>query len=174
MDVSRHWYMCSLVFIPWPLVDIRNNSEPEMEIIFPSSPSIFCENTTSWFRVWFNTSGSGYFASSFGIFLKINIHNIKYFPKYRVDTCGSTISQNISYIQNLAYPSSITSASTSCAYTISGSEDICQIRLDFVSVVTGDASAGTCSDSITATSPTIGGSNALPTLCGTLTGSHSK
>ena len=91
--------------------------------------------------------------------------------KYRADTCGSTISQNISYIQNLAYPSSITSASTSCAYTISGSEDICQIRLDFVSVVTGTASAGTCSDSITATSPT---SNTLPVLCGTLTGSHSK
>ena len=99
---------------------------------------------------------------------------IKYFQKYRVDSCGSTIAQNITYIQNLAYPSSITSASTSCAYTISGSEDICQIRLDFVSVVTGSASAGTCSDSITATSPTNSNNDALPTLCGTLTGSHSK
>ena len=54
--------------------------------------------------------------------------------------------------------------------------DICQIRLDFNSVTmaqpaTTGTTIGTCSDEVKATSPT---SFSPPTICGTLTGTHSE
>ena len=54
--------------------------------------------------------------------------------------------------------------------------DICQIRLDFDSVTMAQPSTtttaiGTCSDEVKATSPT---SFSPPTICGTLTGTHSE
>ena len=60
---------------------------------------------------------------------------------------------------------------------ISAFTDICQVRLDFDSVVLGDPSTtsgaiGKCSaDSLTITSPS---SYYITPLCGTLTGTHSK
>ena len=53
------------------------------------------------------------------------------------------------------------------------STDICQIRLDFDSVTMDqpDSTSGTCDDEVKATSPT---SFSPPTICGTLTGTHSK
>ena len=53
---------------------------------------------------------------------------------------------------------------------------ICQIRIDFDNFVLAQPDATTLScnvDTITFTSPT-GNGIALPTLCGTLTGQHSK
>jgi len=95
---------------------------------------------------------------------------------YKVDSCGSTVSQNITYIQNADFPTGTTTASQTCQYTIAGNEDICQIRLDFNSVTmaqpaTTGTTIGTCSDEVKATSPT---SFSPPTICGTLTGTHSE
>ena len=53
----------------------------------------------------------------------------------RVSTCGGTISQNSTHIQNPGYPSGYTT-STTCSYTLSkSSSDICSFRLDFVAFV---------------------------------------
>ena len=41
---------------------------------------------------------------------------------YRVDSCGSTVSQNITYIQNADFPTGTTTASQTCQYTIAGNE----------------------------------------------------
>ena len=48
-------------------------------------------------------------------------------------TCGSIISNNISYIRNPGYPSSYTPTTTgTCTFTINKSQsDVCQLRLDF-------------------------------------------
>ena len=40
----------------------------------------------------------------------------------RVDSCGSTVSQNITYIQNADFPTGTTTASQTCQYTIAGNE----------------------------------------------------
>jgi len=87
-----------------------------------------------------------------------------------VSTCGSTVSQNCSYIQNPSYTSTY-STTGDCAYSvtpISGCE-ICQIRLDFDNFDITDAATGQCTDYLTMTGPT--GRNPEP-LCGTLTGMH--
>merc|ERR1711971_596012 len=50
-----------------------------------------------------------------------------------VNTCGSTVTTNTSYIRNPNFPSSFTPSSTgTCEIKVSKcSEDICQLRLDF-------------------------------------------
>lgn len=87
-------------------------------------------------------------------------------------TCGSTVSQNCTYVQNPGYSSSYTvTTTTSCSYSVAPiSSDICQIRLDFDKFVIGIGTTGTCSDSFKVTGPT--NTNALSVLCGTLTGQH--
>ena len=91
----------------------------------------------------------------------------------RVSSCSSTISNNCTYIQNPSYPSSYTT-SGSCDYNVTPlSSDICQLRLDFDTFDITETSPGdgTCVDSFLVTS---GSSRTYPTLCGTLTGQHSK
>lgn len=95
-------------------------------------------------------------------------------------TCGSTVSQNCSYITNPGYPSTY-STTGSCDWTVSKStSDVCQLRLDFNSLVqniqTPAANFGCCgssctiaSDSFTATGQT--GVNP-PVICGINTGYH--
>ena len=47
---------------------------------------------------------------------------------FRVSTCGTTITNNCTYIQNPSYPSSYTTAG-SCEYEVTPiSSDICQLR----------------------------------------------
>ena len=90
---------------------------------------------------------------------------------FRVSTCGSTVSENCTYVQNPSYPSSYTTAG-SCEYTVTPlSADICQLRLDFDNLDITETTAGACTDSFAVTS---GSSRVYPTLCGTLTGKHSK
>lgn len=99
-------------------------------------------------------------------------------------TCGDTVTKNCTYIENPEYPSSRSTASTSCAFTFGRSDysDICQIRLDFeklvTSVSTGASTSGRCQasdaahDSVVVTSPAYSNANAFKPLCGTLTGQH--
>lgn len=98
--------------------------------------------------------------------------------------CGShanAVANNCTYIQNANYPSADTTA-TDCTFTFNRIEsNICRIRLDFVNTVmagppttaaTTVVGVGLCStsgDYVTVASPT---KNAIPQLCGTLTGQH--
>merc|ERR1712241_403813 len=49
------------------------------------------------------------------------------------NTCGASLSSNITYIRNPGYPSSYTPSSAgTCSFTINkAADDICQLRLDF-------------------------------------------
>jgi len=98
----------------------------------------------------------------------------------RVDQtdCGATINNNITYIENTAFPvatTGATSANINCQYSVQGATNVCQIRLDFATVVIGTPSTtatsiGRCTgDSITVTSPS---GYAITPLCGTLSGTH--
>lgn len=94
---------------------------------------------------------------------------------HKTDDCSSsqTISNNVTYLLNPGYPSSFTSSSKTCTYTVSGGSSICQVRLDFDSAVFRQPSspAGTCTsrDTVTVTSPA---GISPPVVCGTFTGSH--
>merc|ERR1719323_984731 len=89
---------------------------------------------------------------------------------FLLSTCGSTVTQNCSYIQNPGYSSAYTTTG-SCSYTVTPiNSGICQIRLDFDTFSLGIGTKGTCSDSFKITGPT--NTNALPNLCGKLTGQH--
>ena len=90
---------------------------------------------------------------------------------FRVSTCGTTITNNCTYIQNPSYPSSYTTAG-SCEYEVTPiSSDICQLRLDFDKFDITDATDGTCTDSFDVT---VGSSRDYQNLCGTLTDQHSN
>jgi len=98
----------------------------------------------------------------------------------RVSSCGGTVENNCTYIDNPSYPSTYTSTS-SCSYTVKRcQDDICQIRLDFFKTIlmqpqsTG-AVYGICSDTVLKiTGGTSSGSiiNKPPDLCGILTDQH--
>lgn len=110
---------------------------------------------------------------------------------FTVSTCGSTITNNVTYITNPGFPTAYTTTGT-CSYTVSKcADDICQLRLDFdtlaLGVATGPAVAttnyGCCgsgcflpdgttagaTDSLTVTGQT--GINP-PVICGINTGYH--
>jgi len=94
---------------------------------------------------------------------------------HSVDDCSTDITNNITYVQNDGYPTAYTTASKTCGYDITGTSNVCQIRLDFdTAVLAGpdtDGDCGTANDELTITSPstTIPG---VANLCGTLTGQH--
>lgn len=91
-------------------------------------------------------------------------------------SCGGTVTQNCSYIQNVNFPSAETATAT-CTYMVTKcSSEICQIRLDFVTAGLGQptAATGACDGDNLVITPGVGslaGANP-PTLCGTLTGQH--
>jgi len=90
---------------------------------------------------------------------------------FTINTCGATVSNNCSYIQNPNYPSS-ESTGTSCSFSVSPlSADICQLRLDFdnFDITETSPADGTCVDTFDVTS---GSSRDYYALCGTLTGQH--
>jgi len=89
---------------------------------------------------------------------------------FTLSTCGSTVTQNCTYIQNPSYPTTFTT-SGACAYTVTPlSSDICQLRLDFDNFdITEDTTTGACTDTFEAKGPT--GRNPM-SLCGTATGQH--
>jgi len=89
-----------------------------------------------------------------------------------VTACGGTVNDNSTYISNVGYPSTVTSATSgSCTYTINYcSTEICQIRLYFNKMVLAQptASSGLIDTWVTA-GPT---SNNPPAIGGTNTGYH--
>jgi len=95
----------------------------------------------------------------------------------RVSTCGGSVSQNCSYIENPGYPSEYTTTGD-CSYTVTRcQDDICQLRLDFFRAILQQPtdSTGLCTNTIlTTTSGSTGATfqNTPPLLCGTLTDQH--
>jgi len=88
---------------------------------------------------------------------------------FTLSTCGTTVSQNITYIQNPSYPTGYTTTGT-CTFSVTPlNTDICQLRLDFDNFDIVEDSTGICTDSLTIAGPT--GRNPMD-LCGTLTGLH--
>jgi len=93
----------------------------------------------------------------------------------KIDDCGGTISNNISYIENVGFPAAIQTANLNCQFNIAATSNLCQIRLDFTTVEIGQPSdvanaVGQCTgDSITVTSPA---EYPITPLCGTLSGTH--
>merc|ERR1739844_97934 len=95
----------------------------------------------------------------------------------KTSTCGGSVSQNCSYIENPSYPSAY-STTGSCSYTVSRcSTEICQVRLDFFKVVLQQptSTTGSCTNTYTTITPGATGVTAYnrpPALCGTLTDQH--
>merc|ERR1711971_563156 len=88
---------------------------------------------------------------------------------FTLSTCGTSVSQNITYIQNPSYPTSYTTTG-SCAFSVTPlNSNICQLRLDFDNFDIVETTTGVCTDSLTIAGPT--GRNPMD-LCGTLTGLH--
>merc|ERR1711971_448202 len=88
---------------------------------------------------------------------------------FTLSTCGTVVSQNITYITNPSYPTSYTTTGT-CAFSVTPlSSEICQLRLDFTNFDIVETTVGVCTDSLTIAGPT--GRNPMD-LCGTLTGMH--
>jgi len=86
-----------------------------------------------------------------------------------LSACGTSVSQNITYIQNPSYPTVYTTTGT-CVFSVTPvSSGICQLRLDFDKFDLVETAAGVCTDSLTIGGPT--GRNPMD-LCGTLTGMH--
>ncbi|EFX72899.1 hypothetical protein DAPPUDRAFT_110154 [Daphnia pulex] len=90
-----------------------------------------------------------------------------------VSSCGSTVTLNNTYWQS---PSTPVSAPSTCALTVrldtklveQLAKPICQIRLDFVSFMTAQPTAGTCTD----TFEISGSTTTAPTICGVNSGQH--
>merc|ERR1719414_2094292 len=88
---------------------------------------------------------------------------------FLVSSCGSTVSENCTYIQNPSYPASY-STTGDCSYTVNPlSSDICQLRLDLDNLDIVNAIPGACTDSFQLTA---GSGRSYDSLCGTLTGHH--
>jgi len=109
-------------------------------------------------------TGSGSCAGGFGVCCV-----------FTVSTCGSSVSQNCSYIQNPKYPTAYT-ATTSCSYTVRKCDNsVCSIRLDFESFTTlgpadtSETNGGKCQDTLTTTVST---GQAIPVICGANAGQH--
>jgi len=96
---------------------------------------------------------------------------------FRNSVCGSTVSENCTYLENPGYPSAFDGTSP-CAFTVNRMQtEICQIRLDFTSMELGNpnAASGQCNGDnlvIAAGATNLIGPSTPPTLCGTNTGQH--
>ncbi len=91
---------------------------------------------------------------------------------FSYSACGSTISQNISYITNPNYPTAYTvTSAASCSYSIKPlNTDICQLRLDFDAFNLASATAdGACVDTLAITTSS---GRTYPNFCGINTGQH--
>ena len=90
---------------------------------------------------------------------------------FLVSTCGSSVTNNCTYVQNPSYPSAY-STSGSCEYNVMPqSSDICQLRLDLDNFDLSESTAGACQDTFDVT---VGSSRDYHTLCGTNSGYHGK
>lgn len=93
----------------------------------------------------------------------------------KASTCGSSVTQNCSYIENVGFPTARTDTGA-CAYTVTRcSSEICQIRLDMKNMVIAQptAATGLCVDTFVVVAGAGTGTRITPpTMCGTNTGQH--
>ena len=88
---------------------------------------------------------------------------------FSVSTCGSTVSENCTYIKNPGYPSTYSTTGT-CSYSVTPiNTDICQLRLDLDNFDITEGTTGTCTDSF---GVSVGSERVYKDLCGTLSGQH--
>ena len=88
---------------------------------------------------------------------------------FSVSSCGSTVSENCTYIKNPGYPSTY-STTGSCSYSVTPTNtDICQLRLDLDNFDITEGTTGTCTDSF---GVSVGSERVYKDLCGTLSGQH--
>ncbi|CAB4058481.1 unnamed protein product [Lepeophtheirus salmonis] len=79
---------------------------------------------------------------------------------FSTNTCGSTVTQNVSFIRNPGFPSALNSPQT-CSFTIQRlNTNICQLRLDFLRRAVGTGDEITVTSASGFNPPGIGG------LCG--------
>jgi len=91
----------------------------------------------------------------------------------KTSTCGSTVQQNSSFIQNPSHPSKWAPAqATNCVYNVKPcNNNICQMRLEFLQFeVSGKAATGACGTNTMAVNG--GTARDISGICGTLTGQH--
>ena len=90
---------------------------------------------------------------------------------FTFSSCGSSVTQNISYITNPNYPSAYTvTSTTSCTYSVTPlNSDICQLRLD---LDTFNLASSTTDGSCTDTFAISVGDMDYPDLCGINSGQH--
>jgi len=91
------------------------------------------------------------------------------------NSCGATINQNNTKIQNAGFPNDVMNRAVSCRYTIEKcSSDIVQFRLDFIVAELSPPDGGDCNnDRLTITGADEVTTRIMPTnLCGKLTRSH--
>merc|ERR1712212_293376 len=92
-------------------------------------------------------------------------------------TTSTEVSQNNTYLRNPSYPSAYptSTTTTTCGYKISkAASTVCQLRLDYETLVLGQTAAtGVCTDSL-ATTTTADNSvtTSYPSICGTSSGHH--
>lgn len=92
-------------------------------------------------------------------------------------TTLTEVSQNNTYLRNPSYPSAYptSTTTTTCGYKISkAASTVCQLRLDYETLVLGQTAAtGVCTDSL-ATTTTADNSvtTSYPSICGTSSGHH--
>merc|ERR1711971_1048087 len=108
---------------------------------------------------------------------------------FRENTCGGTVENNCTHIQNDGFPTALTgtplTALTNCNYQINKAQaDVCQLRLDFLSfnIQAGDFGAaaagaagpmdslGGCRDTFAVITSSSGGN--YPVICGQNEGQH--
>merc|ERR1711976_219420 len=95
----------------------------------------------------------------------------------KTSECGSTVSQNCSYVQNPSFPTVYSpTAATNCQYNVKPvGPNICQIKLDFLKLsLSGKEATGACGDAATTNTLKINGPTTTdpPTLCGDFDGQH--
>merc|ERR1711910_209361 len=97
-----------------------------------------------------------------------------------METDGGAITQDVVHIQSVGFPAAVadlntgTVAAVARAYNIMGGANICQIRLDFITVDVQAPTAGACAgDTISVATPDKTAlQNGILALCGTLSGQH--
>jgi len=90
--------------------------------------------------------------------------------------CGGTVKYNNTYVANVGYPTALTTgAARTCTYTVNriGGNNICQLRLDFQTVVITTGTKGVTNTTSGSTIQALGKSGVEPPLVsGTLSGDH--
>ena len=159
---SGGWNRKERIFSLFNIVQFPNFACNSLDTVFPVGT---CFTTSECTSKGGTTSGSC--AAGFGVCCL-----------FKSSTCGSTFSNNLTYITNPGFPATFNTAGT-CTFTVNKCQaDICQLRLDFLTAVQGvsantqgccGAGCPTAADSLTVTGQT--GVNP-PVICGTNTGEH--